>query len=247
MEILEKLFEAEIKKGSEGKFDKWCKKNGFKDGVSQEAINAALKAGGDAKKMAVFAVNMSKGKYKYPKGFKKETVKESFENERFKYSGTVIERTTNPEDLIPKFMEVLEDLCLEKANKIKLEYPEVNDDVSFWKYDEWQNECLNELFLALNECAPEGYTFGAHPSDGADFGFWQDETIDEAFDVILGQIEFKQKHMDSEKPEENASLKAYISKLIPDIENKVSFDKDYLEKKKPNEDHSLKSYLKNFE
>lgn len=57
---------AEIAEKNEGKFTRWCKKNGFK-GVNQAAINKAFEVGGSAKKMALFAVNFNPDKYKMPK------------------------------------------------------------------------------------------------------------------------------------------------------------------------------------
>jgi len=41
---------------------------------------------------------------------------------------------------------------------------------------------LEVLFDAMNEYAPEGFYFGAHPGDGADYGFWLSESFVEDFD-----------------------------------------------------------------
>jgi hypothetical protein len=60
----ELIYEASLPK-SEGEFRKWCKKQGY-TGVNQTSINAAASAGGRASKMALFSVNLSKGKYYYP-------------------------------------------------------------------------------------------------------------------------------------------------------------------------------------
>ena len=56
--------EASLPK-SEGEFREWCKEHGH-DVVSQESINFAASAGGRAGKLALFVVNVSKGKYYYP-------------------------------------------------------------------------------------------------------------------------------------------------------------------------------------
>lgn len=66
-----KWIQKAVPEKNKGDFKSWCKKKGF-SGVSQACINAAAKAGGHASKMAVFAVNVSKGKYYYPKNKKKK-------------------------------------------------------------------------------------------------------------------------------------------------------------------------------
>lgn len=65
-----KWIQKAVSKKTKGDFGEWCKRNGF-SGVSQACINKAAKAGGRASKMALFAVNVSKGKYHYPKKKKK--------------------------------------------------------------------------------------------------------------------------------------------------------------------------------
>lgn len=62
---VDKWIQKAVSPKDEGKFTQWCKDHGF-SGVTQEAINAAIKEGGHAAKMANFAVNVSGGKYRYP-------------------------------------------------------------------------------------------------------------------------------------------------------------------------------------
>jgi len=57
----------------EGAFEKWCKANGF-GGVNQACVNKAAREGGHPAKMALFAVNTSKGKYVYPKVSKRKKI-----------------------------------------------------------------------------------------------------------------------------------------------------------------------------
>lgn len=108
----------------------------------------------------------------------------------FPYAGSISAGTHRPEDLIPAFLAVLCDLCWDEnrqmrkdANGVQLEgYDKI---IAEWDVDnldysvqEGENDVgflLDELFDALEACAPEGYCFGAHPDDGADFGFWEAE------------------------------------------------------------------------
>ena len=80
---------------------------------------------------------------------------------------TISHGTMRPEDLIPKFLEVLEELN-----------PKVSESAKRWNelaIEEAQSQFLSELFDLLNEEAPEGFYFGSHPGDGSDYGFWQME------------------------------------------------------------------------
>lgn len=61
-----KWIQKAVPESREGKFEKWCKSQGY-DGVCQSCINDAVAAGGVPQKMALFAVNVSNGKYTYPK------------------------------------------------------------------------------------------------------------------------------------------------------------------------------------
>jgi hypothetical protein len=84
--------------------------------------------------------------------------------------GSVSSGTMNPDDLIPAFLDALRDLDPERAeaieNEFKSEDPGADWDASV------ENDLLDALFDALNEHAAPYFYFGAHPGDGADYGFW---------------------------------------------------------------------------
>ena len=90
------------------------------------------------------------------------------------YIGTSVSwGTMRDEDLIPAF----ESFLLEHDPDFEPER------VNWASHDEAMMErsyYLNEtLFDRLNDIAPEGCYFGAHPGDGSDYGFWPDEEYDD--------------------------------------------------------------------
>jgi len=111
--------------------------------------------------------------------------------------GTVSHGTLRVQDLLPAFLDTLSRLDPAGYSKLILELDaeyqrsktpvgiacyaggyckglDLCDDEAWWQSDR-AAELLTAAFDALNETAPEGAYFGAHPGDGADFGFWEDD------------------------------------------------------------------------
>lgn len=82
--------------------------------------------------------------------------------------------TVNPEDLIPTFIEAVKNLYGGDTRWLLEIEKYIEDHPDYYESEESDFD-LGELFDTLNELAPEGYYFGAHPGDGADFGFWKIE------------------------------------------------------------------------
>lgn len=82
--------------------------------------------------------------------------------------GSISHGTMRREDLIPTFVAEL------KRHQTAEQYAELiahaESIVDF--DDEAAGDVLCDLFDALDEVAPEGTYFGAHPGDGSDYGFW---------------------------------------------------------------------------
>jgi len=110
--------------------------------------------------------------------------------------GTVISGTMRHEDLIPAFMDRLDDLkqdlALSAADtqnagcelEITRQVGAIDDflgaieqrmEAEGYYSSEQSDYDLEELFERLENFAPDGCYFGAHPGDGADYGFWQGE------------------------------------------------------------------------
>ena len=88
--------------------------------------------------------------------------------------------TLRPQDLLPAFLDAVEEYAPDHYTAIMCAplsfipaYVEDEGDDSDWWDSEEAGWKLEELSDILNEHAPEGCYFGAHPGDGSDFGFWQ--------------------------------------------------------------------------
>lgn len=87
-------------------------------------------------------------------------------------SGSVSWGTHLPSDLIPRFLHKLAQLDEGKAAALRAELPEgVERGDPYWESEE-AHWLLEELFVVLDEYAPDGFYFGASEGDGTDFGFW---------------------------------------------------------------------------
>jgi hypothetical protein len=108
--------------------------------------------------------------------------------------GTISEGTLRLEDLIPRFAATLKTLLESatadgaaesprRARRRKLTEADVAEieqrfDVPGYFDSEDAAEDLDWLQDQLNEYAPDGHWFGAHPGDAADFGFWPPELLE---------------------------------------------------------------------
>lgn len=86
--------------------------------------------------------------------------------------GTVIRGTLRTWDLIEAFTDELYRLDTEAYDDVMQELSGLDQSNDNEDLDWFLNEVL---FDKLNEYAPDGYYFGAHPGDGSDFGFWEFE------------------------------------------------------------------------
>lgn len=85
--------------------------------------------------------------------------------------GSVSSGTLRAKDLIQTFIWEIRHQEPTKRAHIKL----CNEIERRFESDETVHETIDELIDALNEYAPPYFYFGAHPVDGADFGFWLPE------------------------------------------------------------------------
>lgn len=84
--------------------------------------------------------------------------------------------TMRPQDVLPSLLDALrekdEDAHSQCLNLIPAHAAE--DEGAEW-WTEEAPEHIYAIFDSLNDCAPSGLYFGAHPGDGSDYGFWMSE------------------------------------------------------------------------
>jgi len=98
--------------------------------------------------------------------------------------GSISHGTMRECDLIPTFMAELTECDPKAAAQITDEYGQAfidrcSDpnglDYSLTNEMDRQSWLMEALFDALDACSPEGHYFGAHPGDGADYGWWESD------------------------------------------------------------------------
>lgn len=104
--------------------------------------------------------------------------------------GPVSSGTMRPEDLIPAFLDELA-YQLKHGPSLTREqrkdaYAVLNDrrGAEFWDDADAVDETLERLFEVLDYFAGPGFYFGAHPGDGADYGYWLSESFCDDFDGL---------------------------------------------------------------
>ncbi len=101
--------------------------------------------------------------------------------------GSISSGTLRNEDLIPRFLEATEnfELPARTRGKIAAIQSAVDGDDN-GDYFESEDADEDSIYLQdlLSEYAPPYFYFGAHPGDGADFGFWLSEGWEDDFEGL---------------------------------------------------------------
>jgi hypothetical protein len=107
------------------------------------------------------------------------------------FVGTVSHATMRTEDLIPAFIDKLEEIAaefnrvgdrvichsiLEQIADIK-QRTESDDAEDYYDSEEASIDLNETLFELLNQHSPPYFYFGSHPGDGSDYGFWLSEDL----------------------------------------------------------------------
>ena len=103
-------------------------------------------------------------------------------------TGSISQGTLRDEDLLPRFVDAIDEILNDRITDTRRDSPEevaevgrIHDFLGDWERrsaseDYWDGEevgwDLDKVFDILDTLAPDGFYFGAHEGDGADFGFW---------------------------------------------------------------------------
>lgn len=96
--------------------------------------------------------------------------------------GSISSGTMRPEDLIPSFVWEADHNRLSRENRNTLRAIKARYGSEGYYDSEESGWDIEELFDILNDVAPPYFYFGAHPGDGAEYGFWLSESFQEDFD-----------------------------------------------------------------
>ncbi len=103
--------------------------------------------------------------------------------------GSISYGTMRKEDLIPVFIDTLEELDHDKAltsiiKEGKKIIEQAEDDEDVWDSEDTSIFLNEDLFFALGSFAPPWAYFGSYPGDSSDYGFWVMEDIETEFDGL---------------------------------------------------------------
>jgi hypothetical protein len=84
--------------------------------------------------------------------------------------GSVSHGTMREEDLIPRFIDLLEEFGHEDEELSEIRHRA--EQANYYDSEEAAYDLNDYLFYALQEYAPPFCYFGSHPGDGSDYGFW---------------------------------------------------------------------------
>ncbi len=102
----------------------------------------------------------------------------------FEHAGTLIHGTHRTQDLIPAFVAQIKLMAPDCTHQsyVYTQRPQsayhsatvIGDRATWWDSAD-AHDLMHDLQDTLNELAPDGWYFGAHPGDGSDFGYWMHE------------------------------------------------------------------------
>ena len=99
--------------------------------------------------------------------------------------GSVSTATMRNEDLIPCFVAHLRgQKTMTEAHGWLAGEVEAHMEADDYYESDASDEDMEALFEALDCYGPEGFYFGAHPGDGADYGWWLSESFMEDFEGL---------------------------------------------------------------